>query len=210
MELPSEGDELFTDKEFYMSSKRNLSAKDRGFTILELMIVMVVVAVGVALATPYYQDVMQRRETTSQAESLVAFVSFAQSEAIKYNEIISVHLTYTDAKDWCIGANEGNAACDCTETNTLAPNFCSLNGVAKILRSPQNTRISMTPPATDRTFAFDPVRGTMTSAYLGNDPNMILDSDNGNWSLEVDIEETGRILICNWDPDKAVPGYQAC
>lgn len=194
-----------------MSSKHNLSAKNRGFTILELMIVMVIIAVGVALATPFYQDVVQRRETTAQAEALVAFVSFVQGEAIKTNEIISVQLTFTDAKDWCVGANEGNAGCDCTVTDTGATNFCSLNEVATILRSPPNTRVSMTPPAsTDRTLAFDPVRGTMTSTYLGTDPNMQLDSDNGNWSLRVDIEETGRILICNPVSNKAVHGYQTC
>jgi len=193
-----------------MSSKYNLSANSRGFTILELVIVMMIIAIGIALATPFYQDVVQRRDTTSQAEGLVAFVSFAQSEAIKYNEIVSVHLTWTDPSDWCIGANEGSAGCDCTETDTGAANFCSLNDVATIMRSTENTRSGMTTPSPDRTLAFDPVRGTMTIADFGTDHSMVLDSDNGNWSLRVDVEETGRILVCNPDPDKAVPGYQAC
>ena len=46
---------------------------NKGFTLLELMIVMVIVAIGVALAVPAYQDLMQRRETTSKAEQLSAF-----------------------------------------------------------------------------------------------------------------------------------------
>jgi len=210
MELPRDGDEMFTHKGFYMDAKQGFITTSRGFTVLELMIVLVIVAIGVAIAVPSYQDVVQRRETTAQAEGLVAFVSFAQGEAIKYNRLISVHLTYTDAKNWCIGANEGNAPCDCTETNIAATDFCSLNGVEKIMRSSEKTRSGMTSPSTDRTLVFDPVRGTMTAADLGTSHNVIVGSDNDNWSLRMDIEATGRVLICSPDPDKAVPGYKAC
>ena len=195
-----------------MSSKQGSITTNRGFTILELVIVMVIVAIGVALAVPAYQDIMQRRETTAQAEDLVAFVSFAQSEAIKYNRLISVHLTYTDAKNWCIGANEGNSPCDCTETNTAAANYCSLNEVEKIMRSPEKPRFGMTDPSPPPTLAlvFDSVRGTMTAAHLDTDHNVTLESDNGNWSLKIEVEATGRFRICNPAPTKAVPGYPAC
>jgi type IV fimbrial biogenesis protein FimT len=196
---------------FYMSSKQGSITTNRGFTILELVIVMVIAAIGVALAVPTYQDVMQRRETTAQAEGLVAFMSFAQSEAIKYNELISVHLTYTDPKSWCIGANEGSAPCDCTEPTTTAPNYCSLNDVAKIMRSSEQTKSGMTEPGpADPTLVFDPIRGTMDSADLGTDHNVTLESDNGNWSLTIDIEATGRFRICNPVAANAVPGYPSC
>jgi len=174
------------------------------------MIVMVIVAIGVALAVPSYQDVLQRRETTSQAEDLATFVSFAQTEAVKFNQMVSVHLTYTDAKNWCIGANEGSAPCDCTVTNTAAANYCSLSEVAKIMRSSEKPESGMTAPAPDRTLVFDPVRGTMAVADLGTNHGFTLESDNGNWSLQVDFAATGRIRICNPDSSKAIPGYKAC
>jgi type IV fimbrial biogenesis protein FimT len=193
-----------------MSTKQGFITKCRGFTILELVIVMMISAIGVALAVPTYQDVMQRRETTAQAEGLVAFMSFAQSEAIKYNKLISVHLAYTGAKNWCIGANEGNAPCDCKVTNTAAANFCSLNDVAKIMRSSEKTRSGMATASTDRTLVFDSVRGTMIATDLGTDHNVTLESGNGNWSLTIDIEATGRFRICNPAPAQAVPGYPSC
>jgi type IV fimbrial biogenesis protein FimT len=194
-----------------MSSKQRLITSNRGFTILELVIVMAIVAIGITLAVPTYQNIMQRRETTAQAEDLVAFVSFAQGEAIKYNKLISVHLTYTAAKNWCIGANEGNAPCDCKVTNTAAANFCSLNDVAKIMRNSEQTKSGMTEPGpADPTLVFDPIRGTMDSADLGTDHNVTLESDNGNWSLTIDVEATGRFRICNPVSAKAVPGYPAC
>ena len=154
---------------------------------------------------------MQRRETTAQAEGLAAFMSFAQSEAIKYNQLISVHLTYTDEKDWCIGANEGNAPCDCEEDEVDDDNYCSLNDVEKIMRSPAETKVGMTTASPDPTLVFDPVRGTMTEATIGGNHAAILTSDNENWSLQVGVEVTGRIRVCNPpDSTKVVPGYPAC
>jgi type IV fimbrial biogenesis protein FimT len=190
-----------------MSSKQGFVATNRGFTILELVIVMVIVAIGVALAVPAYQNVMQRRETTAQAEDLVAFMSFAQSEAIKYNRLISVHLTYTNKDDWCIGVSEGDSGCNCKVSNA-----CLLNGVEKVLSSTTQTTSSMTDyNGDDLTFVFDPIRGTMISTDLTEEDHFFtLRSDNENWSLTIDVEATGRFRICNPVPATAVPGYPAC
>ncbi len=192
-----------------MISMQRLMATSRGFTVLELMIVMVIVAIGVALAVPTYNDVMQRRATTSQAESIVAFLSVAQGEAIKSSEMVSVHLTYADPKTWCIGASEGMAACDCTETVTTESDFCSINGAARILQSTEWTKSGMTAVSTDRTLVFDPVRGTMSAADLATTHGVTLESDNGKWSLTIDVAATGRIGICT-SSAKAVPGYPLC
>jgi len=174
------------------------------------MIVLVIVAIGVALAVPSYQDVMERRETTAQAEDLATFISFAQSEAVRSNNMVSVHLTYTDASDWCMGAKEGSAPCDCTESDTDAANYCSIADVAKIVRSSAYTKSSMTAPSPDRTLVFDPIRGTMAVADLGTNHGVTLESNNANWSLQMNIGATGRVQICNPESAKAIPGYQAC
>jgi type IV fimbrial biogenesis protein FimT len=204
------GDEMFTQKGFCMSSEKRFIAKNRGFTLVELMIVLAIVAIGVSLAVPSFTDTLQRRETTAQAEELVAFVSYAKSESVKFNEMVSVHLTYTDRDNWCIGANEGSAPCDCTETDAGAANFCPLNDVANIIRSSDQTKSSMAAASTDRTLVFDPIRGTMITADLGTNHGLTLESDNSHWSLQVDIGPTGRVRICNPDDTKAVPGYQPC
>ena len=193
-----------------MNAKQEFISTIRGFTILELMIVLVISAIGVAIAVPTYQGVMQRRETTAQAEELAAFVSFAQGEAIKNNRLVSVHLTYTDEKNWCFGAMQGNAPCDCEELTTTELDYCSLNGVAKILRSSDRPKSRMTTPSADRTLVFDPVRGTMTAAGLATNHNVRLRSDNDKWSLRVDVEATGRVTICSPVPAEAVPGYKSC
>lgn len=206
---------MSTQRGYNLSFKRpnnamKIHSANRGFTLLELMIVMVIVAIGVALAVPSYRDVIERRETTSQAEQLSAFIAYAQSEAVKSNEMISVQLMHTNANDWCIGASEGDSGCDCTETLSTATGFCSLNGVAKIMSSATQTTSSMLSHTTDTTLVFDPVRGTMISSDLGTTHGFTLQSDNTHWALQVDIGVTGRIRICNPDSDKAVPGFKSC
>ena len=130
--------------------------------------------------------------------------------------MISIQLSYTDANNWCIGANEGNTGCDCTETNSSDADYCSINDVAKIMSSATQTHSSMLSHESDTTFTFDPVRGTMASADLvdvgGNPPKhgFVLESDNTHWQLTIDIGPTGRIRVCNDDSDKAVPGFQTC
>lgn len=209
-----------TQREYSMAAKRRLHTpesttnnrgKNRGFTLLELVIVMVIVAIGVALAVPSYQDVLQRRATTSQAEQLSVFLAQAQSEAVKTNQMISVQLSYTDPNNWCIGASEGLAGCNC---NTV--NACMLNGVEKVISSPNQALFSMADNTADinfdAIFVFDPIRGIMISADL--DPDLIhsfrLDSNNTHWSVLVDVAVTGRIRICNPEVSKAVPGYRPC
>ena len=178
-----------------------------GFTLLELMIVMVIVAIGIALAVPTYQNVTQRRQTTAQAEEVAAFLAYTQSEAVKKNTPISVELKWTSANNWCIGAAETLTGCDCTGGGTA----CTIEGVSKTMGSATQVKSSMlSPGASDKVFAFDPIRGTMIDVDLTPAHAFTLQSDNAKYELRVDVAPTGRIKICNSDSNRAVPGFKPC
>jgi prepilin-type N-terminal cleavage/methylation domain-containing protein len=191
-------------KDFEMQIKKI----NHGFTLLELMIVMVIVAIGVALATPTFQDITQRRQTTAQAEELAAFLSYAQSEAVKKNTPISVELKYTSSSDWCVGAAETLTGCACKGTGTA----CTIEGVNFTMGSATQKHSSLVAPAllADKIFAFDPIRGTMITGDLANAHFFTMQSDNAKYRLRVDVGATGRIKICNPVSTKAVPGYKPC
>lgn len=181
-----------------------------GFTMLELMIVLVVVAIGVALAMPTYQDVTQRRQTTAQAQGLAAFLSYAQTQAMKANRPISVELKFTTSANWCIGAAERLTGCDCTGDDTA--NLCTIDGATWTMGSDAQKHSSMLSPApsSDLVFAFDPTRGTMIDSDLSPPHVYDLQSDSGKYKLRVDVGATGRIKVCNPDPSKKVHGFPAC
>ena len=179
-----------------------------GFTLLELMIVMAIVAIGVALAVPAFQDVTQRRQTTAQAEELAVFLAYAQGEAVKQNRPISVELKYTSPGNWCVGAAETDDGCDCTGGGTA----CTIEGVTRTMGSATYEKSSMIEPSAgdDLVFAFDPIRGTMIDDDLANTHAFTLQSDSGKYSLLVDVAVTGRVRVCNPVSSKAVPGFKPC
>jgi len=193
-----------------MTDTSQKPSRFRGFTLVELVIVMAIAAISLALAVPAYQNTIEKRQTTAKAEELAAFLASAQGEAVKMNKLVSVALNYTDADNWCVGANEGDAPCDCTETVTTEADYCSLNEVAAVLGSNTYARSNLSAKSADSTFVFDPIRGTLVSGDLAAPHGFEVSSDNGNWSLQVGVGATGRVKVCNPDPAKQVSGFKTC
>lgn len=74
----------------------------KGFTVIELMIVVGVIGILLAVGLPGLQDTIARMSVNSQAKSLVASLNFARSEAIKRGTLVSV----------CASANGTDCAAD--------------------------------------------------------------------------------------------------
>lgn len=86
-----------------MSYRRLRSTPDAGFTILELMMVVVVAAILTALALPSFIDAIARNRITSQTNDLVAALSLARTEALRRNRLVSVCTTNNNTScsgDW--------------------------------------------------------------------------------------------------------------
>lgn len=203
-------------KRFQVSSLQSAgSVLSSGFTLVELMVVLAITAIGVALATPTFEDIAERRQTTSAAEQLAAFLRTAQSEAVKRNEQIGINFTYTSATDWCVGVAEGIAFCDCKVTNAAAANYCDIGGAAHIMDNSTFNKSNMAAYSadTDENFAFDPIRGSMSVGDLADsltERSFAFESNNGDYRLQVEITAVGRIRVCNPVSTQDVPGYPAC
>jgi len=74
----------------------------RGFTLIELMIVIALIAIIAGIAVPNYQSSMQNTRETSARNSLVGALQLARSEAITRN--ITVTVTTADST-WVV--NDG-------------------------------------------------------------------------------------------------------
>lgn len=62
----------------------------QGFTLIELMITLAVMAIVVAMAAPGFNNMITNNRSTSMASELVATVNYARSEAIKQAKRVSI------------------------------------------------------------------------------------------------------------------------
>ncbi len=66
-----------------MESVVTQPAQQAGFTLIELMIVIVIVAIFVTVGVPSFQNLIRENRLATQANELVSSLHFARSEAIK-------------------------------------------------------------------------------------------------------------------------------
>ena len=86
--------------------------KRRGFTLLEMLVALAVLAVALAVATPAFGDWVRNGEVRSAAETLRASIRQARAEAMRRNA--SVRFRLTDANGtlaWSMGCVRANSLC---------------------------------------------------------------------------------------------------
>ncbi len=176
-----------------------------GFTLIELMIVMVIVAIGVTLSVPTFRAIIEKRQLTSATEEIAAFMNFARSEAIKRNQDVIVNMRRTGHDAWCIGVTLGTIPCDCREPDDTNNLLCEIEDVprrmdqAAVLSNPDYELMhSMSSGTSDDNFTFDSIRGTLLDL---NTVNFQMHTHTGSgetreYQLEVNIWPTGQVSIC--------------
>lgn len=122
----------------------------RGFSLLEVMVVVAIMAVLAALAAPSFTPIIERWRMRDVAEGFQSTLYYARSEAIKRGG--NVHIKAASDTDWNSGwsvfhdvnGDDAQDACD----NTKTPNECDLKVMAAvpqvtITSSPANTTLNV-------------------------------------------------------------------
>lgn len=73
-----------------------------GFTLIELMIVVSIIAIGAALAAPSFSQLIANYRVRSGAESMINGLNFARAEAVRRNTPVSFSLV-AGGSGWNVG-----------------------------------------------------------------------------------------------------------
>jgi type IV fimbrial biogenesis protein FimT len=183
-----------------------LIRRHRGFSLVEIMMSVVLLAIGTAIALPSFRDQVEKRQVTNGAEQIASFINSAQGASMKTSREVWVKWSRTANNDWCIGASV-DAACDCNQVNS-----CLISGQEYVIDNSaagdRDLLYSITGGGWDNAYGFDPVRGLMLD--LNDAPVMRLQSNSDEFRLSIYVNSTGRVILCSSDAEHAVPGYDVC
>lgn len=111
---------------FAFDQKTNRHGRQSGFTLLELLVVILVVAILAALAGPSFIATIASAEVNGTRDKLASAMQYARSEALKRKTPVSVcasadQTTCSNGTDWqngwlVFGDLNGNASLDAGET----------------------------------------------------------------------------------------------
>lgn len=180
-----------------------------GFSLVELLMSILLVALGAAVALPSYRDMVEKRQVTNAAEQVASFINTAQGVAMKTNRVVTVSYARADVDDWCVGAIAGETACNCSQTDPAEADYCQIGAQPFTIGAGHTNGLELLHSIDgDGAYAFDPIRGLFRN--LDDTLTMEIRSESGEFRLNVLVNNTGRVIICSADDTHAIPGYGVC
>lgn len=166
----------------------------KGFTLVELMVVIAVVAILAAAAMPAYRNLLDRYRIGKAAEDVISVISNARAGSVKLHRRVSV--AFTTSADWCVGANAAAApsggaragaaaACDCA-----SPNTCSVDGEMLVVPLGKHPGVSMT--AASGNLEFDGIVGATTGLATRT---VALQSPLGKYTASIAVTPLGQATL---------------
>ncbi|NCA69853.1 MAG: prepilin-type N-terminal cleavage/methylation domain-containing protein [Sphingobacteriia bacterium] len=175
-----------------------------GFTLIELMVALLVVAILISLSAPMMRDLVTRNRLKTAAQAFAEDLQWTRSEAIRRNQELFVTI---DSATWCYGISLSNA-CDCRLTDPRDTTACALPTAGEAVLKTVSGQGFPGVRIAESTFGgapawtrFEPRR---TTARVGS----LTFAAGDRASLRVVVSLLGRVRICT--PAGSVAGYPAC
>jgi type IV fimbrial biogenesis protein FimT len=200
-------------------------AVQRGFSIIELLITLVVLGVLIALAAPAFNEWMQNQQIRAAAEATLNSLQSARGQAIGRNVNVSFQFTtdltsgcapapigagiYIKSVSWVVSSGDPTNSCDKQITDT-PPGPVILKGLGG--EGTPNAMLT-TEPGGATTVTFTPLGG-ITSNPDGSNAMTALTVSNPSINptsvrpLKVVINPGGTTRMC--DPSVTAPDTRAC
>lgn len=203
---------------------RRRGGAGRGFTVIELMVVVALVAVILALAAPSMYDYLVRQRVAGVAAELMTDLQFARTEAVTRNRNVWVTFRTDDAAGrppmtcYTIYTRGNVGICDCRRPiGSACDNEAEFEEI-KTVQLLRSTRVELNPPASPANqVIFSGTRGLAEwkghklgdAGYASDWADFAVDVTSARSGvLRVRVKLTGRPQLCS--PDGSISGVPAC
>jgi type IV fimbrial biogenesis protein FimT len=181
------------------------SPKQRGFTVIELMITVIIAAVALTLGMPSMISAIEKRRTIAAAERVYGQLQLARLQAVARSQPVIAEFWFDDP-DWGMGITNNAANCDPEDNNPVCslPDVTGANAVTYWISGADFTDITVESSAN---ITFSPQRATATAAGID-----IVSTGRVGYAMRVEVGVLGQISMCSPDADPAtfVGGYRPC
>lgn len=163
----------------------------KGFTLVELMVVIAVIAILTIAAMPSYRELLDRYRVGKAAEDVVSLVSNARSGSVKLHRQVAV--SFVTASSWCVGANAaatptGGARAVAASTCACGtPSSCLVDGENLVIPVGKHPGVTLT--SATGTIVFDGLVGATTGLAT---QTALLESPAGMFTATINITPLGQ------------------
>lgn len=192
----------------------------QGFTLIEMILTLTILAIVIAAGVPAFGEAMERRRIAGAAEEIKARILLARSEAVKQRRPVAVVFGGESSDNWCIGLQQmaaganpalADADCDCLDN---AP-ACQVDGRDTLYEWEADERLEMGASTMAATgagsgfsgFIIDPATGARSD--LGTGTIDVL-TDSGDYQLRVQVNPLALVSVCTVAGSKTLGGYPQC
>ncbi len=179
----------------------------RGFTLIELVSVLMIMGIALAIGVPRLAEFMARHRVVGGAELVRSMANFARSEAARESK--DIFLVITPGANSCMGITSKtakNPACDCSISLTTDKNFCEIKRIASL----KGERVQLT-TSNDaiQQIQFAKLTGEASDVRIG-----VKSADRANVGTAIQTLPLAPAKICNdkgaLKSDEPIVGFPDC